>query len=75
LLGDIGRRPRTAGRIEDEIAWVGGQQDAAFYNSFVRLDDINLIGSTAEPIPPIGNRFEGEIFEVPFEIETIPRPD
>jgi len=32
LLRDVSRHPRTAGRIEDEIAGVGGHQHTSFEN-------------------------------------------
>ena len=50
LLGDGGRGAGAAGRVEYEVARVGGHQDAAFDNLGGRLNDIYLrICSTGYP--------------------------
>jgi hypothetical protein len=40
LLRDVSRRPRTARRIKDEVAWVGGHQHATADDGRWRLNDI-----------------------------------
>ena len=43
LLGDVGGGAGAAGGIEDEVAGVGGHQQATFYHFGVGLDDIDLV--------------------------------
>ena len=43
LLRDVGRRAAAAGRVEDEVAGVGGHQDAALDDLRVGLDDVDLV--------------------------------
>ena len=43
LLRDGGRGSRAAGRIEHEVAGVGGHEDAALNCLCHRLDDVNLL--------------------------------
>ncbi len=44
LLSDVCGGSAAAGRIEDEIAWVSGHQDAALYHLDGRFDHIALAG-------------------------------
>ena len=42
LLGDVGGCAGTAGWVDNEVAGVGGHEDAAFDDLCVRLDNIDL---------------------------------
>jgi hypothetical protein len=62
-----GRRARAAGRIEHEIAGVGGHQDAALDNFFLgRLDDVDFVhrASRLGVGPKVGYR---ENWKIPVE--------
>ena len=43
LLGHVCCRPRAACWIENKVAWIGGHQNAAFCDTLICLDNINLI--------------------------------
>ena len=47
LLGDIGGRAGATGRVEHEVAGVGGHEDAAFDNRRRCLDDIDFLVAKA----------------------------
>ena len=40
LLGDVGRRPAAAGRVEDEVAGVGGHEEAALNDLRIGLNHV-----------------------------------
>jgi hypothetical protein len=42
LLGDVGGGAGAAGGVQDEVAGVGGHQEATPYHSTGRLDDVQL---------------------------------
>ena len=42
LLGDVGRGAGAAGRIQHQVARIGGHQDAAFQDPRSSLNDIRL---------------------------------
>ena len=42
LLGHDGRRPAAAGGVEDQVAWVGGHEQAALDDFDVRLHNVDL---------------------------------
>ncbi len=44
LLGDVGGRAGTAGGVEDEVAGVGGHENALCDDRGIRLHNINLWG-------------------------------
>jgi hypothetical protein len=42
LFGDSGGRAGAAGRIQHQVARIGGHQDQALHYSWCRLNDVNL---------------------------------
>ena len=72
LLGDGGGGAGTAGRVEHEVAGVGGHQEAAFNDLRVSLNHIHFVfrkRTSAGVSPDIGERDDREIFEKPHVLD------
>jgi len=60
LFGDVGGGAGTAGWVEDEVAWVGGHEDAALNELCSTLHDVDphpvyvLIADLHEDGPGVG---------------------
>ena len=68
LLGDIGGGARAAGRIEHEVAGVGGHQDAAFDDPWLSLNNVDLIVAELQlsrVVPDIVQAAHRKIIEKP----------
>ena len=72
LLGDVGGRAAAAGRVEDEVAGVGGHQDAALDDFRVGLDDVDLVDRRSRPYCVSSQRFVSGRREV-VEIANVAR--
>jgi hypothetical protein len=55
MLGDEGGGAGTTGRVEHDVAGVGGHQHTTLDDPLIRLDDVNLIWRAAKTVPPIEN--------------------
>jgi len=67
LLGDIGGGAAAASGVEDEVAGVGGHQDAAFDDPCVGLHNVGFVGRSAKVSPhvvPCGTRKIAEVTDV-----------
>ncbi len=76
LLGDVGGRAGAAGRVEDEVAGVGGHEEAALDHSVVRLDNVDLgVGEPANRSvrPQIGQRHCRVVGGIPLEPKRVPK--
>jgi hypothetical protein len=72
LLGDVGRGARSAGGIEDEVAGVGGHEDAALDDFSVGLHDVHLRVAKARRGGVLPQIVEGEEWEV-VKVTNIPK--
>ena len=52
LLGHVGRGAGAAGRVQHQVAGVGGHQDAAFYDFRTCLYHIYLVSAKASGVIP-----------------------
>ena len=74
LLGDIGGGARAAGRIEHEVAGVGGHQDAALDDLRGCLNDIDFrIGESALPVSStiLSMWIDRKVIEVSNDSESV----
>ena len=77
LLGDIGRRAGTAGRVQHEVAGVCGHQDTAFDNFAGSLNNIELLIAEAalSGICPEGSmRTHWRVAKISYVRECLPYP-
>lgn len=66
LLGAVGRGPRAAGGVEDQVPRISGHQDAALHDLRVGLDSEELriaIARNARIRPYIGYRAHGDLVQ------------
>ena len=49
LLGDVGGGAGAAGRVEDEVAWIGGHHYAALDDLWICFDHISFVRRIESP--------------------------
>jgi hypothetical protein len=73
LLGDVSGGAGTAGRVEHEVARIGGHEEATLDDSLGRLHYINFVHRTAtlHVVPEIRYRENSEVSKIAFISEII----
>ena len=61
LFGDDGGGAGAAGRVEDEVAGIGGHENASLSDRGGRLDHINFVSSNGNVIPNVRQVIRWEI--------------
>ena len=75
LLGDVGGRAGAAGGVEDQVAGVGGHEEAARDDLRQRLDDVYSRWSRthSSPYPPnVRDRRNGKVGQSSFVRRVLP---